>query len=187
MEEGVFPHARAIDSNEESELEEERRLCYVGVTRAMHRCFLSWARRRTLFGRTTANPPSRFLRELPQDGVERRAGLEAEERDMWAELDDEAARERYAERRAARRDEAFAGLPPAWGGPRVRTAPGNGGQRPAVTTKFRAGDRVRHPTFGEGMVVSSVARADDEEVTIAFPNKGVKKLMASFADLRAVG
>ncbi len=183
MEEGVFPHARSLE--EESELEEERRLCYVGVTRAMNRCYLSWARRRMLFGRTTANPPSRFLRELPQDGVERRGGLEAEERDMWAELDDEAARERYAERRAIRREEAFAGLPPAWGGPRVRPGSGNGsGERAAVTTRFRAGDRVRHPSFGEGMVVSSNPRADDEEVTIAFPGKGVKKLMASFADLR---
>jgi DNA helicase-2/ATP-dependent DNA helicase PcrA len=182
MEEGVFPHARSLE--EESELEEERRLCYVGVTRAMHRCYLSWARRRMLFGRTTANPPSRFLRELPQDGVERRGGLEAEERDMWAELDDEAARERYAERRAVRREEAFAGLPPAWGGPRVRSGGNGSGERAAVTTRFRAGDRVRHATFGEGMVVSSAARADDEEVTIAFPGKGVKKLMASFAGLK---
>ncbi|MGH2378816.1 MAG: ATP-dependent helicase, partial [Candidatus Limnocylindria bacterium] len=113
MEEGVFPHARSLE--EEARLEEERRLCYVGVTRAMHRCYLSWARRRMLFGRTSANPPSRFLRELPQEGVERRGGLEAEERDMWAELDDEAARERYAERRAVRREEAFAGLPHVWG------------------------------------------------------------------------
>jgi len=107
---------------------------------------------------------------------------------MWAELDDEAARERYAERRAVRREEAFAGLPSAWGGARERGAPrGNGGaarERAPVTTRFRAGDRVRHPTFGEGMVVSSVARADDEEVTVAFPGGGVKKLMAAFADLR---
>src|SRR5262249_5418726 len=70
MEEGVFPHARAIDAQDEAELEEERRLCYVGVTRAMHRCFLTWARQRTLFGRTSSNPPSRFLRELPREGVE---------------------------------------------------------------------------------------------------------------------
>lgn len=103
---------------------------------------------------------------------------------MWAELDDEAARERYAERRAVRREEAFAGLSPAWGGPRVRGGGNGSWERPAATTRFRAGDRVRHATFGEGMVVSSTARADDEEVTVAFPGGGVKKLMASFADLR---
>ncbi len=184
MEEGVFPHARALD--EEDELEEERRLCYVGITRAMDRCYLSWARRRTLFGRTASNPPSRFLRELPTMGVERRGGTEAEERDMWAELDDETARARYEERRAARRRGAFGDLPAVWGGPRTR----NGAPQPErtpVTTRFRAGQRVRHPTFGDGVVVSSATRADDEEVTVAFPNKGVKRLMAAFADLRAIG
>ena len=70
------------------------------------------------------------------------------------------------------------GLPSAWTGraTRARTAT-------PTETQFRAGDRVRHPVLGEGMVVSSVARDDDEEVTVAFPDKGVKKLMASFAKL----
>ncbi|MDE3101738.1 MAG: UvrD-helicase domain-containing protein [Chloroflexota bacterium] len=185
MEEGVFPHARSLD--EEAELEEERRLCYVGVTRAMDRCYLSWARQRTLFGQTRSNPPSRFLRELPRDGVEWRPGSEAEERDVWAELDDEAARERYAARRAARREGAFAGLPSAWSGARAA----NGGHASEAastrgTMRFRAGQKVRHRSFGEGIVVSSAARAGDEEVTVAFPGKGVKKLMAAFADLRPV-
>jgi DNA helicase-2/ATP-dependent DNA helicase PcrA len=182
MEEGVFPHARAIEAQEEAELEEERRLCYVGVTRAMHRCYLTWARRRTLFGRTSANPPSRFLRELPHDGVERRGGTEAEERDLWADLDTERDRARYEARRTARREEALAGLSREWSGSR-----GNGGGRERehapATTRFRAGQKVRHPSFGEGIVVSSAARADDEEVTVAFPDKGVKKLMAAFAQL----
>ena len=184
MEEGVFPHARSLE--DEPRLEEERRLCYVGVTRAMHRCYLSWARRRTLFGRSAANPPSRFLRELPSEGIEVRGGLEAEERDLWTELDWERGRERYEERKAARRQAALGGLPAGWsgsGGAR-RLAPANGPTRAAVTTRFRVGDKVRHAAFGEGIVVSSVARADDEEVTVAFAGKGVKKLMASFADLR---
>ncbi len=180
MEEGVFPHARSLE--EEDEIEEERRLCYVGVTRAMHRCYLSWARRRTLFGRTSSNPPSRFLRELPRDGVDWRGGTEAEERDLWAEIDSERDRARYDARRAARRAEALTGLPTEWSGSR-----GNGGradrERVPATTKFRAGQKVRHPMFGEGIVVSSAARADDEEVTVAFPNKGVKRLMAAFAGL----
>ncbi|MEK7861266.1 MAG: 3'-5' exonuclease, partial [Chloroflexota bacterium] len=164
MEEGGFPHARSLE--DEPRLEEERRLCYVGVTRAMHRCYLSWARRRTLFGRSAANPPSRFLRELPSEGIEVRGGLEAEERDLWTELDWERGRERYEERKAARRQAALGGLPAGWsgsGGAR-RLAPANGPTRAAVTTRFRAGDKVRHAAFGEGMVVSSVARAADEEV-----------------------
>ena len=184
MEEGVFPHARSLEDDDE--LEEERRLCYVGVTRAMHRCYLSWARQRTLFGRTSSNPPSRFLRELPRQGVEWRGGTEAEERDVWAELDNERDRARYDARRAARREEALAGLSSEWTGSR-----GNGArpdrERAAApsATRFRAGQKVRHPTFGEGIVVSSAARVDDEEVTVAFPDKGVKKLMAAFAQLES--
>jgi len=177
MEDGVFPHARSLD--DEKRLEEERRLAYVGITRAKDRAFLTFARRRMLFGRTNENPPSRFLLELPTVGIEHRGKVETEERDVWADLDWERDRERYEERKAARRDAALAGLSGAWTGraepPRKRVAPGD--------TKFRAGDHVRHPSLGAGVVVSSQVRSDDEEVTVAFPDKGVKKLMASFAKL----
>jgi DNA helicase-2/ATP-dependent DNA helicase PcrA len=179
MEEGVFPHVRAIEAQSESELEEERRLCYVGITRAKDRCFLTYARHRTLFGRTNENPPSRFLRELPTDGIEKRGTIETEERDQWADLDWGQGRARYEERKEARRETALAGLSGAWTGraeaPRARQA--------SSETRFRAGDHVTHPSLGSGVVVSSTLRADDEEVTVAFPDKGVKKLMASFAKL----
>ncbi|MEK7863375.1 MAG: UvrD-helicase domain-containing protein [Chloroflexota bacterium] len=177
MEEGVFPHARSLEK--ESQLEEERRLCYVGITRAMDRCYLTFTRRRMLFGRTNENPPSRFLKELPTDGVEVRGTIETEERDQWEELDWDRGRARYEERKEARRQTAMAGLPPAWTGraapPRKKVAPSE--------TAFRAGDHVRHPSLGAGVVVSSTVRSDDEEVTVAFPDKGVKKLMASLAKL----
>jgi DNA helicase-2/ATP-dependent DNA helicase PcrA len=178
MEEGVFPHIRAIDSGKESELEEERRLCYVGITRAKDRAYLTYARRRSLFGRTNMNPPSRFLMELPSEGVELRGNIETEERDSWAELDWERDRSRYEERKQARRDAMLAGLPGSWTGRATK-------ERTAIAseTRFRAGDHVLHPSLGQGIVVSSVARDDDEEVTVAFPDKGVKKLMASFAKL----
>jgi len=177
MEDGVFPHARSLD--DEKRIEEERRLAYVGITRAKDRAFLTFARRRMLFGRTNENPPSRFLLELPTEGIEHRGKVETEERDVWADLDWDRDRERYQERKAARRDAALAGLSGAWTGraeaPRKRNLAGD--------TKFRAGDHVRHPSLGAGVVVSSQVRSDDEEVTVAFPEKGVKKLMASFAKL----
>ncbi len=177
MEDGVFPHARSLD--DEARLEEERRLCYVGITRAKDRCYLTFARRRMLFGRTSENPPSRFLLELPTQGIEHRGKIETEEHDVWADLDWERDRERYEERKAARRDQMLAGLPSSWSGrgepQRPRTAP--------TDTRFRPGDHVRHPSLGNGVVVSSQIRSDDEEVTVAFPDKGVKKLMASFAKL----
>src|SRR5205807_9132714 len=169
MEEGVFPWHRALE--DEKRIEEERRLAYVGITRAKDRVYLSYARHRTLFGRTDDNPPSRFLMELPSEGVEHRGNVELEERDTWAELDWERDRERYEERKAARRDAMLAGLPDEWTG-RARR------ERRAVAsdTRFRAGDKVRHPSLGEGIVVTSALRDDDEEVTVAFPQKGVKKL-----------
>jgi len=150
----------------------------------MKRCYLSYARRRMLFGRTNANPPSRFLGELPKDGIEHRGKLPTEERDQWEELDWARGRERYEERRTARRAEALGDLPRAWGGGREPSpAEVNRVAGRALTTRYRAGDRVRHPSFGEGVVVSSAVRNDDEEVTVAFPDKGVKKLMAAFAGL----
>jgi DNA helicase-2/ATP-dependent DNA helicase PcrA len=179
MEEGVFPHARSLDS--EPELEEERRLCYVGITRAKDRAYLTFARHRMLFGRTSDNPPSRFLRELPTDGVEVRGTVETEERDQWAELDWDRGRARYEERKDARRETALAGLSGAWTGRAGREAPRT--RATPSETRFRAGDHVQHPSLGSGVVVSSTLRSDDEEVTVAFPDKGVKKLMASFAKL----
>ena len=194
LEEGVFPHLRSLD--DEARIEEERRLCYVGITRAMHRCYLSYARKRMLFGRTSANPPSRFLGELPKAGIEHRGKLPTEERDQWDELDWARGRERYEERRTARRSEALTGVPRSWGGSgeeRLRREPtpaqvnAAAGRALASETQFRAGDRVRHPSFGEGVVVSSALRSDDEEVTVAFPDKGVKRLMAGFAGLAKRG
>ena len=182
MEEGVFPHSRSLD--DERQLEEERRLCYVAITRAMHRCYLTFARHRQLFGRTNENPPSRFLRELPDD-IELRGEIETEERDRWEELDWERGRERYEERRAQRHAAALADLPPGWRGREPTPAQANRAARVAATgeTRFRAGDHVTHASFGAGIVVSSAVRPDDEEVTVAFAGKGVKKLMASFAGL----
>ncbi|HET8568858.1 MAG TPA: UvrD-helicase domain-containing protein [Candidatus Limnocylindria bacterium] len=177
MEEGIFPHARSLD--DEKQLEEERRLCYVGITRAMRRCYLTYARRRTLYGRTNETAPSRFLLELPSEGVAFDR-VPTEERDPWDD-DWSGGRARYEERRLARRASVVAGLSRAWGGDAAaRPAPRRSG------TEFHDGDRVRHAAFGEGVVVSSTPSGDDEQVTVAFPGKGVKKLMASFAQLERV-
>ena len=70
MEEGIFPHSRSIMSDNPEELEEERRLCYVAITRAMEKVFLTRAWKRTLYGRDSYNPPSRFLKEIPEEYLE---------------------------------------------------------------------------------------------------------------------
>lgn len=194
MEEGVFPHSRAFLDNEE--LEEERRLAYVGITRAEEKLFLSCAQMRTLFGRTTANPPSRFLDEIPEELKEDSEG---------------APRDRY--RRGAGAGGAYSGRGFAGGGggnfghrqaaegPTARHAAPSGG-RVTVTTgapgaapakpaanpgDFSAGDKVSHAKWGIGTIVSIKGSGNDTELQIAFPAPvGVKRLLAGFAPITKV-
>jgi ATP-dependent DNA helicase UvrD/PcrA len=167
MEEGLLPHIRSFD--DPNQMEEERRLAYVGVTRAKERLYLLRAFRRALMGHGSHNPPSRFLKDLPEELVHR------------AQQDVEQAYQR------PRRE-----LRPAWsemlnGGviprrERVRDEP----QPRALTVLFSAGDHVRHASFGEGIVVNAAMTANggDQEVTVAFKGEsGVKKLLLSFAPL----
>ena len=127
MEEGIFPHSRSLD---EGNLEEERRLCYVGVTRAMRNLTLTHARRRNVFGSATYGLPSRFLGELPPEHLDREGAPTG-----WAGA-------------AAASASAGAGRPRAlsWGSDVA--AEGGGGGGPA----FRLGDDVVHAAFGEGVV-----------------------------------
>jgi DNA helicase II / ATP-dependent DNA helicase PcrA len=154
MEEGVFPHSRAL---EEGGLEEERRLCYVGITRAMRDLYLTHARRRNVFGAVAPGLPSRFLQELPAD------------------VTDE-------ESRPAPRA-GILGRATSWAGAAAgaaATAAGLGrGDEPAVA--FRLGDDVSHPAFGEG-VVTSVEPGGI--VVVRFARDGSeRKLMAEYAPL----
>ncbi len=158
MEDGIFPHARSIDDPER--LEEERRLCYVGVTRAKHRLYLVYAAHRTLYGNTVANVPSRFLADVPAKLTRGHHGTPGS--------------------RGLRRPH----VAPA--GPTLAAAPGRP-RASASGSRFAPGDRVRHAKFGEGIVVKSVLTKDDEEVEVAFPKVGVKKLSTAFAPLEKLG
>ena len=158
MEEGLFPLARAIESDNQTELEEERRLCYVGMTRAQERVYLTLAQHRFMYGMGRPTQPSRFLRDLPVELVE--GGLKWRPRAItWAAADSAGAQE-------ARRI----------------VAEHAGGDAP-----FKPGDRVRHEEFGEGMVVSFEPKGDKGRVTVAFPDRGVKKIDLAYASLRRVG
>ncbi|HXH23116.1 MAG TPA: 3'-5' exonuclease [Dehalococcoidia bacterium] len=167
MEEGILPHIRSFD--DPAQMEEERRLAYVGVTRAKDRLYLLRAFRRSLMGQGGHNPPSRFLKDLPPELVHAaHQGVEQAYQRPMRTLD--AVRERVG-----------SNMPPGW---REREAAplgrrGNGGS-------FSAGDHVRHAKFGEGIVVSCVPTASgtDQEVVVAFKGEaGVKKLLLSFAPL----
>jgi DNA helicase-2/ATP-dependent DNA helicase PcrA len=159
LEEGVLPHSRSLSGEA---LEEERRLCYVGMTRAMARLHLSWARSRQVFGQRHVTEPSRFLAEIPEDGLERSDSL-ARVRPRLGEA---------PQRRAS------------WG----PEAPGRTVASPAgvQAAGLRPGARVRHPLFGVGTVLRREGDGDDLKVTVSFPGVGAKKLVARFAGLEFV-
>ena len=149
LEDGLLPHSRSFDDVEQ--MEEERRLCYVGITRAKERVYLVHAFRRTLYGFSDVSLPSRFLEDIPDHLVAGRAVKKTPAK--------------QGKRRFRRQTE--------WASPAA----------PRPVAKFYAGERVRHSTFGEGIVVESRLRDGDEEVTVAFEEKGVKRLLASFAKM----
>jgi DNA helicase-2/ATP-dependent DNA helicase PcrA len=163
LEEGVLPHIRSFDHPEQ--MEEERRLCYVGLTRARERLYLARAFRRTIWGSSQHNPPSRFLKDIPDDVRLLHTPAPAESPVGLSRLRPNLA--------AA---SAFAAQPPSTGPVPVPDQ-----------IAFTDGQHVRHPKFGEGIVVSCLQKGGDQEVTVAFTGgAGIKKLLLSFANLEAV-
>ena len=161
-EEGVFPHSRSV---EEGNLEEERRLCYVGLTRARERLYLTCARRRNLFGGFGQNLPSRFLAEVPDELVERQISTP---RTGW-QGGGGGARPCWA----AASDRGGGGLPTT---DQMRKPP-----NPELV-EFRTGDDVVHASFGEGVITSV---EPGSVVVVRFASDGSeRKLMADYAPLR---
>ena len=181
LEDGVFPHIRAL--SEPHELEEERRLAYVGITRARERLFLSHAWSRTIFGATQYNPPSRFLDEIPQHLVQAIEGNRRASRGgSWSELGgttstwgDRPRRETRisSERRAAARER------------RVDQALDAGASAPRTSgPDLKIGDDVVHTKWGEGVVIDLQGSGDKTEVRINFPTVGEKTLLLAWAPLK---
>lgn len=159
MEEGVFPHSRAFMDNEE--LEEERRLAYVGITRAEAQLYLSCARMRTLFGRTNSNAPSRFLKEIPEQLLEDCSPSKG----RFGRVGGPVPGSKMGTVASLTRKQPAA--------PRVNTE-----------TDFNNGDKVQHGKWGTGVVVSVKGEGDNKELQIAFPAPvGVKRLLAKFAPI----
>jgi DNA helicase II / ATP-dependent DNA helicase PcrA len=157
LEDGVFPHLRAL--GDPRELEEERRLAYVGITRAQQRLFLSRAQVRTSWGQPSYNPPSRFLDELPPDTVH------------WARTEPAPASTGYS---SAQARVAATGL--STGGLR-----GGAGNRQVIAVDV--GDRVSHDAFGLGTVIEVNGAGDKAQATVDFGSGGTKRLVLRYAPL----
>ncbi len=201
LEDGILPHSRSLESRED--LDEERRLFYVGMTRAMDRLVLLHAFRRTTWGQVNVTEPSCFLREIPADlltggstAVRRQQTKQRVTSWHWGDESDKVTPPAHAgsgERKGEMGKRPFAGQPslsttasapekrlPA---PRDEADP-----LPAAPNvpQFHRGQRVRHARFGEGTVIDSKIVGNDEEVHVAFAGEGVKRLAASFAKLEKI-
>ena len=192
MEDGLFPGYMSINAGDREELEEERRLCYVGITRAEQELTLTSARRRMVHGETQYNPMSRFVKEIPREL------LDTGNKKFTQETEIPAQQNTYARAREAFRAQAFAG---ALGGmtPTKNQGAGKpltGSQALASLQKgsqlaaggngplgYEVGDRVRHVKFGEGTVTDIKEGGRDHEVTIEFDSVGTRKMFAKFAKL----
>lgn len=175
LEEGMFPHARA--QFDQVELEEERRLCYVGITRAQEKLYLTHAYQRTMYGRTSNNPPSRFLEEIPEQLTTTVDPVDGYGRPRKPVLPD-----RVGGWNSNPTDLGNGGSPSSqWGSPWQQV---NSGSKPQISTcEYTLGDKVQHAKFGTGVIVSVKGEGLDAELSIAFPAGGVKKLIAQYAKL----
>ncbi|MCR4739013.1 MAG: DNA helicase PcrA [Lachnospiraceae bacterium] len=191
MEEGLFPGYMSINSEDESELEEERRLCYVGITRAKEHLTLTMARSRMVRGETRYSAPSRFLTEIPSELFDMNPRLPK------MREDDIPSAKSMSEQRAVFRQKPYAsaGLsaknPPPASKPFMLSdkAVVKGAQLNPGTSyelEYGKGDRVRHIKFGEGTVTDIKTGGRDYEVTVEFDGPGVKKMFAAFAKLKKI-
>jgi DNA helicase-2/ATP-dependent DNA helicase PcrA len=189
-EEGVFPHNRAL--TEPDEMEEERRLAYVGITRAMQRLFISHAWSRMLFGSTQYNPPSRFLEEIPDSLVESKGNVTGRSSYGRQSYRPRGGGSGYAEPPPYRRRGAADGGDTAAdehrdrvveaairAGARTTPQPSN-----SQELGLRVGDDVAHPAFGEGVIIHIEGVGEKAEAVINFAGVGQKHLSLAWAPLK---
>ena len=179
MEDGIFPSYMTITSDDAMELEEERRLCYVGITRAMNDLTMTSCKTRMIRGETQYNKVSRFVHEIPRELVdlgrdslpERKKEAEIQKKNVWKKAVQEF-------RKPAAYSQTMFDKPALTKGSSLMSASG--------APDYEVGDTVRHIKFGTGLVLNIVKGAKDYEVTVDFKKYGVKKMFAAFAKLQKI-
>ena len=174
MEEGLFPHSRTLMN--EDELEEERRTCYVGITRAERKLYMTYARNRMIFGRTVSYPQSRFLLEIPDEYMERLIVRQ----NAYGFANSSVVQQRgygSAFRPSIQQNAGTNNFKPAAAG-----AAGTAIQ-PDLNVKWQVGDKAQHGKWGIGTVVSVRGQGEEIELKIAFPGQGIKGLMQKYAPI----
>lgn len=164
MEDGIFPSYMTVMSEDDDDMEEERRLCYVGITRAKKKLYLSAAKRRMMQGRTQFNKVSRFIDEIPEQLLQLDTGVNFKEKRPDKALFSSNRSNRFRKPYQAK----------SFTSTKMDTLP------------YDVGDMVKHIKFGKGKVLEIVSGGRDYEVTVDFEKAGVKKMFASFAKLKKV-
>ena len=178
MEDGLFPSYMTITSDNDEDLEEERRLCYVGITRAEQELTMTCARKRMTRGETHYNRMSRFLQEIPKELMEN--GSLPFDKEMQKEREQELIRQNaYTQAKQAFRQKPFQNYGIQKGAKAFAVSKEKG-------LDYQVGDRVRHIKFGEGTVKGILEGGRDFEVTVEFDTAGVKKMFATFAKLKKI-
>lgn len=198
MEDGLFPSYMSISGDDPTEVEEERRLCYVGITRAMTELYLSCARSRMVRGETQFNRPSRFVREIPRHLLKETVGKQLTRSTFSSKFDNNYSNG-YGSKStttfgSGNKNDLFAGNPLISKGFGVGKtdptifdkpkAPAKPQAEPYLGVNYDVGDCVKHIKFGKGTVTALVDKGTDHEVTVEFETAGIKKMKASFAKLK---
>ncbi|MDQ0203799.1 DNA helicase PcrA [Pectinatus haikarae] len=170
MEEGIFPHSRTLMNEEE--IEEERRTCYVGITRAQRKLYLTNAKSRMIYGRTVMYPPSRFLKEIPVQYIEQEQSKILTNAFVASPLKNEHMRSAKDYIKKSPYSSSSAAARP--------------GVKPDMSVEWKAGDKAKHSKWGTGTIVSVKGSGEEIQLTIAFPELGIKKLMQKYAPLEKV-
>ena len=160
VEENLFPSGRAVEEEDESSIEEERRLAYVGMTRARERLFLTYTRSRKVWGQEQFNPPSRFIKEIPEALVHFSTAIE-----MPRFVSQQKSRFQFEE---------------------SQSFPDYDSDSQSHSNDFQKGMRVKHPTFGAGSIFQTEGSGDQQKISVLFADQTIKKFVAKYARLERI-
>lgn len=179
MEENLFPSSRSIDNDGNEDVEEERRLAYVGMTRAREKLWMTYCRIRRVWGQEQINPPSRFLKEIPQELIDFKTGSEAPRFvNRYGGGDTSSNEARWGQTSSDRnRARSF---------DESQDFPDYHSDSSGSSATYSKGTRVRHPTFGVGSIYATEGDGDNLKVSVMFADKTIKKFVAKYARLERV-
>jgi len=184
MEDRLFPSGMALDSDDEDALGEERRLCYVGITRAREQLFMSAARQRMMHGTTNYNAVSRFVKEIPEEVLQMNGNGAYAVRKQNQML--QQARDSIALRGASVTSKPYSYASSSSRNASVSVPFGKEFKVERLEVDYTVGDTVQHVKFGKGVVTSLISGGKDYEVTVDFETAGTKRMFASFAKLKKI-